>query len=90
MRHFEENNILYELQYSFRKCKSCESQLISLLHDLAQNLDQGVQTDLISLISPRHLIQCPIIDFCTNSIGIELGRTFTLGLHLFLPMELRV
>ena len=47
--HLEENNILYKLQYGFHKCKSCETQLISLLHDLAWNLDQSVQTDLISL-----------------------------------------
>ena len=49
MRHLEGNNILYELQHGFRESKSCETQLISLLHDLAQNLDHGVQTDLISL-----------------------------------------
>ena len=49
MHDVEENNILYKLQYGFCKCKSCETQLISLLHDLVRNLDEGVQTDLISL-----------------------------------------
>jgi len=34
------------LQHGFH---SCETQLISLLYDLACNLDQRIQTDIISL-----------------------------------------
>jgi len=49
MRHLEGNDILYKLQHGFCKRKSCETQLISLLYDLAHNLDQGMQTNLISL-----------------------------------------
>ena len=49
MCHLEENNILHELQHGFHKFKSCETELISLLHELTQNLDQSIQTDLISL-----------------------------------------
>ena len=49
MHHLEGNDILYELQHGFRKNKSCETQMISLLYDLAHNVDQRMQTDLISL-----------------------------------------
>ena len=40
---------MHELQNGFVSVKSCETELISLLHDLTQNLDQSIQTDLISL-----------------------------------------
>jgi hypothetical protein len=47
MQHLETNNILYELQHGFRAKRSCESQIISLIHDLSQNNDKNIQTDLI-------------------------------------------
>jgi hypothetical protein len=37
MQHLETNNILYELQHGFRAKRSCESQIISLIHELSQN-----------------------------------------------------
>ena len=49
MSCLEGNSILYNLQHSFRKSRSCETQLVLLLYDLSYNLDQGVQTDKISL-----------------------------------------
>jgi retron-type reverse transcriptase len=47
MQHLETNNTLYELQHGFRAKRSCESQIISLIHDLSQNNDKNIQTDLI-------------------------------------------
>ena len=47
MQHLETNNILYELQHGFRAKRSCESQIISLKHELSQNNDKNIQTDLI-------------------------------------------
>jgi len=47
MEHLESNNILYEMQHGFRSNRSCESQIISLAHQLAQNNDKNIQTDLI-------------------------------------------
>jgi hypothetical protein len=35
MQHLETNNILYELQHGFRAKRSCESQIISLIHELS-------------------------------------------------------
>ena len=34
MQHLENNNILYDLQHGFRRSRSCESQLLSLIHDM--------------------------------------------------------
>jgi hypothetical protein len=45
MQHLETNNILYELQCGFRAKQWCESQIISLIHELSQNNDKNIQTD---------------------------------------------
>lgn len=47
--HFEELGILNESQHGFRKKRSCESQLILTIHDLAKSLDEGGQIDAILL-----------------------------------------
>ena len=48
-RHITQHNILYELQHGFREKRSCETQLIELVEDLARRLTLGKQTDLILL-----------------------------------------
>ena len=48
-KHLNLNNILYDLQHSFREKRSCETQLIQLVEDLARNLTSGKHSDLIQL-----------------------------------------
>ena len=48
-KHFTELDILYDLQHGFREKRSCESQLIMLVDELAKNMQMGKQTDLILL-----------------------------------------
>ena len=40
---------MYDLQHGFRERRSCETQLVSLIEDLARKTSQGKQTDLILL-----------------------------------------
>ena len=47
MRHLDSCKILCQQQHGFRKNHSCETQLISTLQDIAQNLDNKYQTDVI-------------------------------------------
>ena len=47
MNHGEDNNILYPLQHGFRRSRSCETQLIEFIDDLASNLDEGQQVDVL-------------------------------------------
>ena len=66
IRHLTENNILSDAQYGFRKCRSCDTQLIVTIDDLAKVhvLDKKSQTDVILLdcekafdkVSHRHLL----------------------------------
>jgi hypothetical protein len=47
MKHLEKNNILYNLQHGFRQNRSCETQIISLIHELASQHDKNTQIDLL-------------------------------------------
>ena len=49
INHLESQKILCENQHGFRKSRSCESQLILTVDDLARNMDDGCQTDAILL-----------------------------------------
>jgi hypothetical protein len=47
--HLEANNILSNYQHGFRKERSCESQLLLTIQDLADGLNNGDQIDCILL-----------------------------------------
>jgi len=47
MKYLESNNILFEFQHGFRENRSCESQIISMVHQLTYNKGKNIQTDLI-------------------------------------------
>ena len=49
MRHLSKHSILTDCQHGFRVRRSCETQLITLAHELASSLDKSVQTDMIIL-----------------------------------------
>ena len=49
MKHADTNNILTDCQHGFRARWSCETQLVTLLRDLASTLDKGTQTDMVVL-----------------------------------------
>ena len=47
--HLEDHNIICDIQHGFRSGHSCETQLLITIHDLAQNLNNQKQTDIILL-----------------------------------------
>ena len=47
MHHLETNSILYDLQHGFRRNRSCETQLISFIHELMSNHNKDIQSDII-------------------------------------------
>ena len=49
MSHLDSHQILTDQQHGFRKRRSCESQLIITLQDIAAGLDAGEQIDVILL-----------------------------------------
>jgi len=47
MQHLETNSFLYGLQHGFRQNRSCETQLLSFIHELMFNHDKDIQSDII-------------------------------------------
>ena len=47
MKHFDLHYILNDAQHGFRKIRSCETQLLATVHDIAKNLVFGDQVDVI-------------------------------------------
>jgi len=69
MQHIEVNHILSEHQYDFHHSLSCETLLITLLHDLYQCYDIGIQTDIQILLILHH-----INTHCINWNGLAFGK----------------
>jgi hypothetical protein len=47
MKFFEDQNILTDYQHGLRKKRSCESQLITTIKELASGIDSSTQIDAI-------------------------------------------
>ena len=49
VKHLDAQGIMYDLQHGFREKRSCETQPVMMIDDLAQNASAGNQTDVILL-----------------------------------------
>lgn len=49
MTHFDNHKILHDAQHGFRKRRSCESQLIITIHEIARRMCKSTQVDVILL-----------------------------------------
>ena len=56
-KHFTDQNILFELQQGFREKRSCETQLIMLVDELAKTCSSVNRQTLSSLILAKPLIK---------------------------------
>ena len=49
LNHLDKYDILVDCQHGFRAKRGCETQLLTLSHELLENLHSNIQTDLIIL-----------------------------------------
>ena len=49
VKHLKRHNILIDCQHGFRAKRCCETQILTLYHELATSLDKKIQTDMIIL-----------------------------------------
>ena len=49
INHLERENILNESQHGFRKHRSCETQLLQTVHNLAKSMNDKEQVDTVLL-----------------------------------------
>ena len=57
VKHVDKYRNLSDCQHGFRARRSCETQLVTLQHDLASTLDRGVQTDMVVMSEMHFLLQ---------------------------------
>ena len=49
IKHLNEQGFMYDLQHGFREERSCKTQLVMMIADIARNASAGRQTDVILL-----------------------------------------
>ena len=59
MQHLDSNNILTDAQHGFRKRRSCTTQLLQVVEDLASSIDNKGQTDVIMLDLSKEFDKVP-------------------------------
>ena len=65
---------MYDMQHGFREKRSCETQLVMMIEDLARNASAGNQTDVIySLTFRRLLIKSAVVSFSGNFTNTVSG-----------------
>ena len=79
VKHVDQHEILTDCQHGFRRRRSCETQLVTLVHHLASAMDRGIQTDMVILDFSKALTACPTNAFSINYIILELEDTSTNG-----------
>ena len=81
MKYLDSHHILSDQQHGFRKRRSCESQLITTIHDLASGLDKRQQVDSTPFfwISARRLIKWLINALLPSSTTTAFGTRRYLG-----------
>ena len=49
MKNVDQHEILTDWQHGFCRRRSCETQLVTLVHELVAARDRGIQTDMVIL-----------------------------------------
>ena len=80
MQHLTRHNILYPLQHGFREKRSCETQLIEFVHDIAFNMQKGVQNDVVVMDFAKAFdkVAHNRLLFKLSSYGVKGDRFFPL------------
>ena len=73
MKFLESNKILSDFQHAFQKRRSCETQIIITIHDLAVGLDRRQQVDVTLLDFSKALDKVPHHHLAVNSVLQVLG-----------------
>ena len=83
INHLERHNILTDEQHGFRKRRSCESQLINTIHDLAKGLNSRQQIDAVLLDFskafdkvPHHRLAVKLHHYGVRGKTLEWIRSF--------------
>ena len=72
-QHLKKYNILCEEQHRFQQNRSCETQLIATVNDIAENMNVGKQTDVILQDFAKAFDKVPHMCLChkLSQLGIN-------------------
>ena len=87
VKHLDGQGILYELQHGFREKRSCETQLIMLIEDLARSASVGKQTDIILLDFSKAFDKVNHRNFCGNCANMAFADMCWTGSELSLGVD---
>ena len=59
MKHLEQHNILTDCQHGLIARRNCETQLVTLCHELTDSLDKNKQTDMVILDFSKAFVRIP-------------------------------
>lgn len=82
--HLKKYNILTEEQHGFRQNRSCETQLLATVNDLAENLNIGNQTDVILLDFSKAFDKVPHNRLCLKLHHLGINGTLLTWIKYFL------
>jgi hypothetical protein len=71
LNHLENNSLSYDLQHDFGHSRSCETQLLSFVQELAANSDKEIQTDIIIMDFTKAFDKVPRQRLLCNSNFME-------------------
>ena len=75
-KHLANSNILFELQHGFMEKRSCETQLIMLVEEIAKSMQSGKQIDLIRLDFSK------AFDSCTRETDFKITLWWNSGQNI--------
>ena len=79
-----DSHILCDQQHGFRPKRSCESQLITTINDIAKTLDAGFQTDVIFLDLSKAFDKVPRHRLCAKLKHYGIRGSILTWIHDFL------
>lgn len=84
MNYLEQNNYLTDNQHAFRKNRSCESQLINVIHDWTKMLDEKKQVDVFILDFEKAFDTVPheLVKTKLHSLGVSKQVIIWIGQFL--------
>jgi len=82
--HLKKYNILSEEQHGFQQNRSCETQLIGTVNDIAENMNESKQTDVILLDFAKAFDKVPHVRLCHKLSYLGINGTLLEWIKSFL------
>ena len=87
MNHCEKHDVITDVQHGVCQKRSCESQLLETVDDLAFNIDHGKQTDVIMLDFRKAFDTVPLLRLMSKLDQLDISGPIYNWLKTFLVVN---